>query len=444
IELKPIGARPGIATVMAQLHAALANIAGLTFYMQPVQDITLSSRVSPTQYQYTLTGTNQADVTLWSARIEAALRSLPQLADVASDQKNGGLETYIHVDRTAASRLGVTMAAIENALYDAFGQRQITTIYAQNAQYRVVLGIDPALATSSAALNGIYLPAASLSAAAASSPVGPGSAISGNATASTTTATAPATQVPLAAVARIVQRHGPLVITRENQFPSVTLSFNLAPGVSLGAAEQAISAVEARLGVPATVSGVFSGAAAEFQSSLANTPWLILAALLVIYIVLGVLYESTIHPLTILSTLPSAGIGALLALMLTGTEFTVVALVGIVLLMGIVKKNGIILVDFAIEAERTRGLAPDAAITEAALLRFRPIMMTTMAALFGAVPLVVERGAGSELRTPLGIAIIGGLVLSQALTLFTTPVIYLALDRLRPHPSPAALPGPAE
>ena len=443
IELKPIGARPGIATVMAQLHAALEKIAGLTFYMQPVQDITLSSRVSPTQYQYTLTGTNQADLDLWSARIEAALRSLPQLADVASDQKNGGLETYIQVDRTAASRLGVTMAAIQNALYDAFGQRQVTTIYAQNAQYRVVLGIDPALATSSAALNGIYLPAASLSAAAATTAVGPGSAISGNAT-SATAATAAAAQVPLAAVARIVQRHGPLVITRENQFPSVTLSFNLAPGVSLGAAEQAITAAEVGLGVPATVSGVFSGAAAEFQSSLANTPWLILAALLVIYIVLGVLYESTIHPLTILSTLPSAGIGALLALMLAGTEFTVVALVGIVLLMGIVKKNGIILVDFAIEAERTRGLAPEAAITEAALLRFRPIMMTTMAALFGAVPLVAERGAGSELRTPLGIAIIGGLVLSQALTLFTTPVIYLALDRLRPHASPAALPGPAE
>jgi multidrug efflux pump len=445
IVLKPIGARPGIAAVMTALQRDLAAIPGLMFYMQPVQDITLSSRVSPTQYQYTLTATNQQELDTWAGRIEAALRSLPQLADIASDQQTQGLETYIDVDRAAAARLGVSMAAIQNALYDAFGQRQITTIYAQNAQYRVVLGIDPRLAASPAALAGLYVPTGSLTSATATGGVGPASAVSGITTTSVAaTAVTPAAQVPLAGVARIEQRHGPLVITRQDQFPSVTLSFNLAPGVSLGAAEQAITTAETRLGVPASVSGTFSGAAAQFQASLADTPWLILAALVVIYIVLGVLYESTIHPLTILSTLPSAGIGALLALMATGTEFTVVALVGIVLLMGIVKKNGIILVDFAIEAERTRRLSPEAAITEAALLRFRPIMMTTMAALFGAVPLVLERGAGAELRTPLGITIIGGLLLSQALTLFTTPVIYLALDRLRPHAAPAAEASAAE
>ena len=442
IVLTPIGTRPAIGAVIARLQASLARIPGLTFYLQPVQDITLSSRVSPTQYQYTLTATNQADLTLWAGRIEAALRALPQLADVASDQANQGLETYIDVDRAAASRLGVTMAAIENVLYDSFGQRQIATIYAQNAQYRVVLGIAPGMATSPAALAGIYVPAGGIASAAATVASGPGATVSGTSTAgASATATNAGAQIPLTNIARITQRDGPLIITRENQFPSVTLSFNLAAGVSLGAAEQAIARAEGSLGIPGTVAGTFSGAAAEFQSSLADTPWLIAAALVVIYIVLGVLYESTIHPLTILSTLPSAGIGALLALMMTGTEFSVVALVGIVLLMGIVKKNGIILVDFAIDAERTRGLSPEAAITEAAMLRFRPIMMTTMAALFGAVPLVVERGAGAELRTPLGIAIIGGLVLSQVLTLFTTPVIYLALDRLRPRPAPLADPA---
>jgi multidrug efflux pump subunit AcrB len=443
IILKPIGTRPAIGTVMAALQRALAAIPGLTVYMQPVQDITLSSRVSPTQYQYTLTGTDQATLDAWSEKLLAALRARPELADVVSDQAPRGLETRLHIERAAAARLGVTVAAVANTLYDAFGQRQITTIYAQNAQYRVVLGIDPSLASSPQALASIYVPAGSLTAAAATTAGGPGSAVSGTSTQTTSaTAATPPAQIPLDAVARITTRHGPLVITREDQFPAVTISFNLAPGVSLGAAEQAISAVEAKLGVPSGISGVFSGAAAEFQSALADTPWLILAAVVVIYIVLGVLYESTIHPLTILSTLPSAGVGALAALMLTGTEFTVVALVGIVLLMGIVKKNGIILVDFAIEAERTRGLDPEQAITEAALLRFRPIMMTTMAALFGAVPLVLERGAGAELRTPLGVAIIGGLLVSQALTLFTTPVIYLALDRLRPRP--AALPHPAE
>ncbi|MDX5931084.1 efflux RND transporter permease subunit [Acidiphilium acidophilum] len=447
ITLTPFGKRPGITTVISQLQSSLAGIPGLNIYMQPVQDITLSSRISPTQYQYTLTDTNQTELDLWARKIQAAMAKLPQLADLASDQQNQGLETYIKVDRAAAARLGISMATIEAVLYDAFGQRQISTIYTQNAQYRVVLGVDPQYASSPQALASIYLPASGLSSSSSTTALGPGGSVSGNSTttagsASSTTSSSgtansntlanlPA-QVPLTQVATIERKFGPLAITREDQFPSVTLSFNLANGSSLGAAESAILGAERKLGIPETISGSFSGAAAEFQTSLAQEPWLILAALVVIYIVLGVLYESTIHPLTILSTLPSAGVGALLALMITGTEFTLVALVGIVLLMGIVKKNGIIMVDFAIEAERNRGLSPEAAIMEAAILRFRPIMMTTLAALFGAVPLVLEGGAGSELRAPLGITIIGGLLLSQLLTLFTTPVIYLAMDRLRP------------
>ncbi|HEX7391058.1 MAG TPA: efflux RND transporter permease subunit [Acidiphilium sp.] len=449
ITLKPFGQRPGITRVIRELQASLATIPGLHFYMQPVQDITLSSRVSPTQYQYTLTSTDRAQLDLWTGKIRTALARLPELTDLASDQQNEGLETYIDVDRAAASRLGISMATIENTLFDAFGQRQVSTIYAQNAQYRVVLGVDPDYAASSAALAHIFLPAGSLSASTSTGALGPGGSVSGNSTATAGAAgsvstSGPPAQVPLLEVAKIERKYGPLAITREDQFPSATLSFNLANGVSLGAAEAAIQRTEQTLGVPNSITGVFSGAAAEFQSSLAEEPWLILAALVVIYIVLGVLYESTIHPVTILSTLPSAGVGALLALMLTGTEFTLVALVGIVLLMGIVKKNGIIMVDFAIEAERTRGLTPEAAITEAAILRFRPIMMTTMAALFGAIPLVLEGGAGAELRAPLGITIIGGLLISQLLTLFTTPVIYVAMDRLRPGARRLGQAAPAE
>jgi multidrug efflux pump len=445
IVLKPIGQRPAIATVISQLQSALTGIPGLHLYMQPVQDITLSSRVSPTQYQYTLTDTSAAELNNWSARLQTALMASPKLRDVASDQQNQGLETYLDVDRAAAARLGITMQAIENVLYDAYGQRQISTIYAQNAQYRVVLGVDPAYASSAAGLASLYVPVGSITSAATSTATGPGASVSGNTTNTlTSTATTSTSQVPLLQVARVERRYGPLIITRENQFASVTLSFNLAPGVSLGAAETAITRARQTLGVPSQITGSFSGAAAQFQSSLAAEPWLIAAALVVVYIVLGVLYESMIHPITILSTLPSAGIGALLALMLTGTEFTLVALVGVVLLMGIVKKNGIIMVDFAIEAERSHGASPEAAITEAALLRFRPIMMTTLAALFGAVPLVLEGGAGSELRAPLGIAIIGGLLVSQILTLFTTPVVYLAMNRLRFRTSHAAKAAPAE
>ncbi|MHB1567135.1 MAG: efflux RND transporter permease subunit [Acidiferrobacter sp.] len=401
IILKPIGARPPLTTVMADLERRVRRIPGLTVYMQPVQDITLSSRISPTQYQYTLVDTNRSELDRWTTRLDTKLMSLPQLRDVASNQQDQGNETYIAVDRAAAGRLGVTMQAIENVLYDAYGQRQVSTIYTQNNQYRVVLQVNPTASLSPASLAQLYVPGTN------------------------------GAQVPLYELATIKHRQTRLAITREDQFPSVTLSFNLAPGVSLGQAERAIAHAQHALGLPSAISGTFSGAAAQFQSSLSKEPWLIALTLVVIYIVLGVLYESTIHPVTILSTLPSAGIGALLALILTGTQFTIVTLVGIVLLMGIVKKNGIIMVDFAIEAERSRGLSAEQAIQEACLLRFRPIMMTTIAALFGAVPLVLEGGAGSELRIPLGITIIGGLLVSQLLTLFTTPVIYVALDHLR-------------
>ncbi|EQD71366.1 multidrug resistance protein mdtB [mine drainage metagenome] len=434
IVLKPISQRSSINTVMRELSRSLDRVPGLRFYMQPVQDITLSSRIAPAEYQYTLTDTNASQLEDWSQRIETMMRSLPELRDVSSDQQDGGLAAYVDVDRAAAARLGVSMSTIENVLYDAFGQRQISTIYTSNAQYRVVLGVGAKWATSPAALDAIYVPAGGTASASVNGQ-GPASAVSGSATLSiASTPVSPIAEVPLGDIARVTVRHTPLVITRENQFPSVTLSFNVASGTSLGTAESAIRRAGARLDVPASIEGTFSGAAAEFQSSLADEPWLILAAIVVIYIVLGVLYESPIHPVTILSTLPSAGVGALLALMVTGTQFTIVALVGIILLMGIVKKNGIIMVDFAIVAERERGLSPTDAITEAAILRFRPIMMTTMAALFGAAPLVLEGGSGWELRVPLGITIIGGLLVSQVLTLFTTPVIYLALDRLHAHP----------
>lgn len=441
IVLKPIGRRPSLAAVMRELRHSLKSVPGLRFYMQPVQDITLSSRVTPAEYQYTLTDTNAGQLRRWSARLEKAMRALPGLRDVSSNQENRGLEAYVDVDRAAAARLGISMATIENILDDAFGQRQISTIYTGNAQYRVVLGVGPRWATSPSSLETLYVPAGG-SGPVPTGPLGPASAVSGSSTLNlASVSSAPSPEVPLGEIARVTVRRAPLVITRENQFPAVTLSFNTAPGTSLGAAESAIRRAEARLDVPASLEGTFSGAAAEFRRSLTDEPWLILAAIVVIYIVLGVLYENPIHPVTILSTLPSAGVGALLALMVTGTQFTIVALVGIILLMGIVKKNGIIMVDFAIAAERERGLSPTDAITEAAVLRFRPIMMTTLAALFGALPLVLEGGAGWELRVPLGITIIGGLLVSQVLTLFTTPVIYLALDRLRRHPARSPVPA---
>jgi multidrug efflux pump len=414
IALKPINQRDGASVVIARMQQAIAGVPGITAFFQPVQDIQIGTRVSRTQFQYTLMDTDPAELALWGPKLLRQLGTTPELMNVATDQQNDGFRTYINVDRDAAMRLGVSIQAIEDTLYDAFGQRQISTIFGQSNQYRVVLEADPSWQADPNFLRLLRVPGTN------------------------------DVQVPLSGFATIARTVAPLVITHQEQFPSVTLSFDLAPGYSLGEAVQAVAGAERAIGMPETISGSYSGDAAEFQKSLAAEPWLILAAVVVIYIVLGVLYESWIHPVTILSTLPSAGIGALVALMLTGTDLSLVALVGIVLLMGIVKKNAIMMVDFAIEAERTRRVSPDAAIEEACLLRFRPIMMTTMAALLGALPLVVERGAGSELRSPLGITIIGGLLLSQFLTLYTTPAIYLSFERLRRRFSRGGALEPAE
>ena len=411
IALRPVADRDPAGVVMARMERAIAGVPGLTAFFQPVQDIQIGARISRTQFQYTLMDTDAVELATWAPRLLAKLATLPELRNVASDQQENGFRTFVNVDRDAAMRLGVSMQAIQDTLYDAFGQRQISTIFGQANQYRVVLEADPSWQENPAMLGLLRVPGAA------------------NA------------QVPLSAIARFEKTTAPLLLTHQEQFPSATLSFDLAPGYSLSHAIDVIAKAGADIGMPDTIVGSYAGDAAEFQRSLAAEPWLILAALVVIYIVLGVLYESWIHPVTILSTLPSAGIGALLALMFCGTDLSLVALVGIVLLMGIVKKNAIMMVDFALEAERVYGKPPEDAMWEACLLRFRPIMMTTMAALLGAVPLVIGHGAGSELRSPLGITIIGGLLLSQFLTLYTTPIIYLAFERLRVR---FAGPGTAE
>ena len=416
IALKPIGRRDPAPVVMARLRRDIRGVPGITAYFQEVQDLQIGSRISRTQFQYTLMDTDAAELAAWTPKLMARMRDQPQLSHVASDQQDSGLRLFVDVDRAAAMRLGVSMQAVQDTLYDAFGQRQISTIFGQANQYRVVLEADPHWQADPRMLSQLRVPG-TLDA-----------------------------QVPLLEFAHIVTMTAPLVVTHQAQFPAATISFDVAAGYSLGDAVQAVRAAGQAIGLPATITGSYSGDAAEFQKSLASAPWLILAAIVVIYIVLGVLYESWIHPITILSTLPSAGIGALLALMLFHDDLSLVALVGIVLLMGIVKKNAIMMVDFAIDAERSRGLSPTDAITDACLLRFRPIMMTTFAALLGALPLVLEQGAGSELRAPLGITIIGGLLLSQALTLYTTPVIYLFMERTRARAGRAwgAAPAPAE
>jgi multidrug efflux pump len=439
ITLKPRDQRRALAgEVIERLQEAVAPIPGLTAYFQPVQDIQISTRASRAQYQYTLTGTNTDEVNAWSQRLAARLRSEPMLREVASEVQDGGLQAFVKVDREQAARLGVSMQTVNDTLNTAFGQRQISTIYGQANQYRVILEAMPEYQADPSWLSKLYVPAL------------PGGSSTTSttqlttATSNTVTQVTPTAQVPLSAFTEIERTTAPLTITHQEQFPAATVSFNLAPGAALSDAVAIISAAQRYIDMPDSIIGSYSGDAAEFARSLAGQPWLILAAAIAIYIVLGVLYESFIHPLTILSTLPSAGVGALLALMLAGQELSIVALIGIILLMGIVKKNAIMMIDFALEAERKDGLSPRDSIMKAALLRFRPIMMTTLAALFGALPLAVESGTGSELRYPLGITIIGGLVLSQLLTLYTTPVIYLAMERVKARFTGADAPRDAE
>jgi len=420
IALKPRAQRRVSASeIIDRLRGRVASVEGIRLYLQPVQDLQVESRISRTQYQYTLEDPDAEELALWGPRVLAKLQSIPQLREVASDQQSAGLQLKLTIDRDTAARMGIQPQAIDDALYDAFGQRQISTIFTQLNQYRVILEVKPEFRESPEQLAHLHV------------------------------ASATGDQVPFTAFARFEVVNSPLAISHQGQFPAVTISFDTAPGVSLGEAVDAIGLSDASIGLPPSIRAEFAGAAQAFRESLSTEPALIVAAIIVVYIVLGVLYESYIHPVTILSTLPSAGVGALLALMLCRTEFSIIALIGIVLLIGIVKKNAIMMIDFALEAERTGGLATRDAIFQACLLRFRPIMMTTMAALLGGLPLALGSGTGSELRRPLGISIVGGLLISQVLTLYTTPVVYLYMERLgrllrggrSPQEKPADLPA---
>jgi multidrug efflux pump len=425
IVLKPRNKRKsGAETIIARLREATRGVAGMSLYMQAVQDLQIDTRVSRTQYQYILEDTDITELGEWVPKLVDKLKQQPELMDVATDQQTNGLQVVVDVDRQKASRLNVQTDAIDNALYDSFGQRQISIIFTQLNQFRVILEVAPEFKASPDALDKIYVSAAGATTAATTA-----SQLT-SALANTTANASTGQQVPLSAFAKMRIDTAPLSIIHQDQLPAITISFNLKPGSSLGAAVKAIDQAKKEIDLPSTISSTFSGTAAEFQSSLQSEPYLILAALIVIYIVLGVLYESYIHPITILSTLPSAGVGALLALFIFGIDFSLIALIGIILLIGIVKKNAIMMIDFALEAERERGLSPEDSIYEACLLRFRPIMMTTMAALLGALPLALQEGTGAELRKPLGITIVGGLIVSQFLTLYTTPVIYLYMDKL--------------
>jgi multidrug efflux pump subunit AcrB len=415
IELKPIAERKvTVDQVIARLRRKLAVVPGATLFLRAYQDISVGGRISSSQYQYTLSSENLNDLQQWAPRVEAMMRRLPQLRDIASDQQTRGLQATLVIDRDTASRLGVSPQTIDNTLYDAFGQRQVSTIYTQLNQYHVVQEVDATFRESTDAIQGLYVRSSN------------------------------GTQVPLSAFTHYETKNTALAVNHQGQFPAVTISFNLGEGIALGDAVTNIESAVLQMGLPSDIHPTFQGNAQAFQSSLSSQPWLILAALVAVYIVLGMLYESYIHPVTILSTLPSAGVGALLALLISHNELTVIALIGIVLLIGIVIKNAIMMIDFALEAQRS-GKTPEDSIYQACLLRFRPIMMTTMSALFGGLPLALMSGTGSELRRPLGISIVGGMMVSQVLTLYTTPVIYLYMDRLqlrfRGRKRAAAIPG---
>jgi multidrug efflux pump subunit AcrB len=402
ISLKPLGERKVLADqVINRLRGKLSVIPGISLFLQSSQDITIGGRQSDAQYQYTLQDQNVDELNTWASRLLAKMRTMPQLRDVSTDQQDQGLEARLIIDRDSASRLGITAQDIDNVLYDAFGQRQVSTMDTALNQYFVVMEVDPKFQRDPGSLSNIYIRSAN------------------------------GTNVPLSQISHFESRRTTLAVNHQGQYPASTLTFNLAPGVALGDAVTALENAEQQIGVPSSVHASFAGTAQAFQSSLASEPMLIAAALGTVYIVLGILYESYVHPITILSTLPSAGVGAILALLITGTDLSVIALIGIILLIGIVKKNAIMMIDFALDAERREGKSPEEAIYQACLLRFRPIMMTTMAALLGGLPLALGTGTGAELRRPLGITIVGGLIVSQMLTLFTTPVVYLFFDKLR-------------